>query len=79
MGASVVNALSSWLEVEVKDGTHIYKERYEKGNVVEQLKVIGDTDVTGTTVTFKPDPTIFTDTTRYDYDILLKRLREQAF
>ena len=79
VGASVVNALSSWLEVEVKDGTHIYKERYEKGNVVEQLKVIGDTDVTGTTVTFKPDPTIFTDTTRYDYDILLQRLREQAF
>lgn len=79
VGASVVNALSSWLEVEVKDGTHIYKERYEKGNVVEKLKVIGDTDVTGTTVTFKPDPTIFTDTTRYDYDILLQRLREQAF
>ncbi len=79
VGASVVNALSTWLEVEVKDGTHIYKERYEKGNVKEELKVIGDTDEKGTTVTFKPDPTIFTDTTRYDYDILLKRLREQAF
>ncbi len=79
VGASVVNALSSWLEVEVKDGTHIYKERYEKGVVKEPLKVIGDTTETGTTVYFKPDPTIFTDTTRYDYDTLLKRLREQSF
>ena len=79
VGASVVNALSSWLEVEVKDGTHIYKERYEKGVVANKLEVIGDTKETGTTVTFKPDPTIFTDTTRYDYDILLQRLREQSF
>jgi len=79
VGASVVNALSSWLEVEVKDGTHIYKERYEKGVVKEPLKIIGDTNETGTTVYFKPDPTIFTDTTRYDYDTLLKRLREQSF
>ena len=79
VGASVVNALSSWLEVEVKDGTHIYKQRYEKGNIVSDLEIIGDTNETGTCVTFKPDPTIFTDTTVYDYDILLKRLREQAF
>ncbi len=79
VGASVVNALSSWLEVEVKDGTHIYKERYEKGVVKEPLKIVGDTAETGTTVYFKPDPTIFTDTTRYDYDTLLKRLREQSF
>ncbi len=79
VGASVVNALSRWLEVEVKDGKHIYRERYEKGNVAKKLEVIGDTDETGTTVTFKPDPTIFTDTTRYDYDTLLQRLREQAF
>ena len=79
VGASVVNALSSWLEVEVSDGKHIYKERYEKGNVVNKLEIIGDTTETGTVVTFKPDPTIFTDTTRYDYDILLKRLREQSF
>ena len=79
VGASVVNALSCWLEVEVKDGKNIHKERYEKGNVVSKLEIIGDTTETGTTVTFKPDPTIFTDTTRYDYDILLKRLREQAF
>ena len=79
VGASVVNALSSWLEVEVKDGEHIYKQRYEKGNIVSDLEIIGDTNEKGTTVTFKPDPTIFTDTTVYDYDILLKRLREQAF
>ncbi len=79
VGASVVNALSSWLEVEVKDGTNIYKQRYEKGNIVTDLEVIGKCDETGTTVTFKPDPTIFTDTTTYDYDILLNRLREQAF
>ncbi len=79
VGASVVNALSSWLEVEVKDGTNIYKQRYEKGNIVTELEVIGKCDSTGTTVTFKPDPTIFTDTTTYDYDTLLNRLREQAF
>ena len=79
VGASVVNALSNWLEVEVKDGKNIYKQRYEKGNIVSDLEVIGKTSETGTTVTFKPDPTIFTDTTTYDYDILLNRLREQAF
>ncbi len=79
VGASVVNALSSWLEVEVKDGTNIYKQRYEKGNIITDLEIIGKSEETGTTVTFKPDPTIFTDTTTYDYDILLNRLREQAF
>ncbi len=79
VGASVVNALSNWLEVEVKDGKNIYKQRYEKGNIVTDLEVIGETTETGTTVTFKPDPSIFTDTTTYDYDILLNRLREQAF
>ena len=79
VGASVVNALSNWLEVEVRDGTNIYKQRYEKGTIVTDLEVIGTTTETGTTVTFKPDPTIFTDTTTYDYDILLNRLREQAF
>ncbi len=79
VGASVVNALSSWLEVEVSDGTNIYKQRYEKGNIVTELEIIGKTDKTGTVVTFKPDPTIFTDTTTYDYDILLNRLREQSF
>ncbi len=79
VGASVVNALSNWLEVEVRDGKNIYKQRYEKGNIVTDLEVIGETTETGTTVTFKPDPSIFTDTTTYDYDILLNRLREQAF
>ena len=79
VGASVVNALSSWLEVEVKDGSKIYKQRYEKGNTVTDLTVIGETTETGTTVTFKPDPNIFTDTTTYDYETLLTRLREQAF
>ena len=79
VGASVVNALSSWLEVEVSDGKNVYKQRYEKGNIVTDLEIIGTTDKTGTTVTFKPDPTIFTDTTTYDYDILLTRLREQSF
>ena len=79
VGASVVNALSSWLEVEVSDGKNIYKQRYEKGNIVTDLEVIGTTDKTGTVVTFKPDPTIFTDTTVYDYDTLLTRLREQSF
>ncbi|MBQ3548052.1 MAG: DNA topoisomerase (ATP-hydrolyzing) subunit B [Clostridia bacterium] len=79
VGASVVNALSNWLEVEVRDGKNVYKQRYEKGTIVTDLTIIGETDETGTTVTFKPDPTIFTDTTTYDYDILLNRLREQAF
>ena len=79
VGASVVNALSNWLEVEVKDGKNIYKQRYEKGVIVTDLQVIGTTNETGTTVTFKPDPTIFTDTTTYDYETLLNRLREQAF
>lgn len=79
VGASVVNALSSWLEVEVADGKHLYKQRYERGNAVDDLHIVGDTDKTGTIVTFKPDAEIFTDTTVYDYDILLTRLREQAF
>jgi len=67
------------LEVEVKDGKNIYKQRYEKGNIVSDLEIIGETDETGTTVTFKPDPTIFTDTTVFEYETLLTRLREQAF
>ena len=79
VGASVVNALSDWLEVEICDGKHKYFQRYEKGNVVTELKITGDTEKTGTRVTFKPDASIFTDTTRFDFDILLKRLREQAF
>ncbi len=79
VGASVVNALSEWLEVEVKDGSKIHKARFEKGVTVGDVEIIGETEETGTTVTFKPDPTIFTDTTVYDFKILLNRLREQAF
>lgn len=79
VGASVVNAISEWLEVEVRDGEHRHFQRFERGVPACDLKVIGDTDATGTTVTFKPDPLIFTDTTEYDYNTLLTRLREQAF
>ena len=79
VGASVVNALSQWLEVEVRDGSKIHRARFEKGVTVGDVEIIGDTNETGTTVTFKPDPEIFTDTTVFDYDILLTRLREQAF
>ena len=79
VGASVVNALSEYLEVVVRNGEHIYRQRYERGKTVTNLDIIGDTTETGTIVTFKPDPTLFTDTTVYDYDILAKRLQEQAF
>ena len=78
VGASVVNALSESLEVEISDGTHIHKQEYRRGEKQYNLKVIGDTDKTGTKVHFKPDAEIFEDTV-YDYDILLNRLREQAF
>lgn len=79
VGASVVNALSKWLVVTVKDGEHIYRQRYEYGKIATELEIIGDTAEKGTTVEFKPDEQIFTDTTVYNYDILLQRLREQAF
>ncbi len=79
VGSSVVNALSTWLEVEVRDGQHIYRQRFERGKPVYDLKVVGDTDKTGTTITFQADPEVFTDTTVYDYEVLLNRLREQAF
>ena len=80
VGASVVNALSQWLELTVCDGKEIHFQRFENGgHYDEEMKVIGTTDRTGTNVKFKADPTIFTETTVYDYDILLTRLREQAF
>ncbi len=79
VGSSVVNALSEWLEVEVSREGHTHHQRFEKGHTVTELTVIGDTDATGTTVRFKADPAIFTETTEYDYDTLQKRLREQAF
>jgi DNA gyrase subunit B len=78
VGSSVVNALSDWLEVEVSREGKVFKQRYERGNICYDLKVIGDTDKTGTKVTFKPDGTIF-DETIYDYDTLRIRLRETAF
>ena len=78
VGSSVVNALSEFTEVEVHKNGKIHHQRYERGPAVTELKVIGDTDRTGTKVTFKPDYKIF-ETLEFEYDILLKRLREQAF
>ena len=78
VGASVVNALSEWLELTVRDGKHIHFQRFERGNYSKPLEVIGDTTETGTSVMFKADGEIFEDT-HYDYEVLLKRLREQAF
>jgi DNA gyrase subunit B len=81
VGASVVNALSEWMEVYVKRDGHIYNQRYERGNVCYPLKVVGDCDTsdTGTKVVFLPDPQIFQETTVFEYDILKNRLREMAF
>ena len=78
VGASVVNALSEWLEVEVKNSGHIYRQKFERGKAVTDLEIIGDTDETGTRVTFKPDPEMFEDLV-YDYETLHTRLREEAF
>ena len=81
VGASVVNALSDWLEVSIFQEGKVYKQRYERGNVCYALKEVGTCDIekTGTTVVFKPDATIFTETTVYEFDILKQRLREMAF
>lgn len=80
VGASVVNALSSWLEVYVHRDGHIYHQRFENGGKpVKDLEVVGTCDDTGTTVVFKPDPTIFTETTVYDFETLNQRIRELAF
>ncbi len=80
VGASVVNALSNWLEVQVCRDGHIYQQRYERGKTMYPLKVVGDcpAEQTGTKVTFSPDGSIFEETV-YDYDILRQRLREMAF
>ena len=80
VGASVVNALSTWLEVEIFSEGKVYKQRYERGHVCYPLKVVGECPIekTGTKVTFLPDPTIFEETV-FDYDILKQRLREMAF
>lgn len=79
VGSSVVNALSEWFEVEVSQNGHIYKQRFERGDIVSELEVIGDTDETGTLIRFKADSEIFTETTVYEFDVLQRRLREQAF
>lgn len=79
VGASVVNALSEWLEVEVHKNGKIHHMKFARGAIVEPMTITGDTDITGTKVRFKPDPEMFTDTTTYDYDILHKRLQEEAF
>ena len=78
VGASVVNALSNWLEVEISRDGKIYKQRYERGHVSYKLKEIGKTDKVGTKVTFMPDDTIFDDVI-FDFDTLKRRLREMAF
>lgn len=80
VGASVVNALSDWLEVDIYKDGKIYNQRYERGKIMYDLKIVGDCekDKTGTKVVFKPDKTIFEET-EYDYSVLEKRLREMAF
>lgn len=78
VGASVVNALSDYLEVEVSRDGHVFYQRYEKGKTVTPVKIIGDTNTTGTTTTFKPDGTIFEELV-FDYDTLATRFREMAF
>ena len=79
VGASVVNALSEWLEVTICDGEKVYKQRYERGDIVTQLEVIGESTNKGTEVLFKADKEIFKETTEYEFEILERRLREQAF
>ena len=79
VGGSVVNALSEWMEVRVHKNGNIYEVKFARGNMTQEMTVIGTTDKTGTEVVFKPDPEMFTDTTVYDYDILHTRLREEAF
>ena len=79
VGSSVVNALSSWMEVEISRDGKIYAQRFERGVPVNDLTVIGDSDHDGTLVRFKADPEIFQETTEYEFEVLQKRLREQAF
>ena len=79
VGASVVNALSQWLEVRVYKDGNIYEMKFSRGQVTQPMKIIGQTDKTGTEVVFQPDPEMFTDTTEYDYETLHTRMREEAF
>ena len=78
VGASVVNAMSEWLVVHVHKNGKIYEMKFSRGNITQEMRIVGDTDRTGTTVRFKPDPEMFDDTI-YDYDTLHTRMREQAF
>ena len=78
VGASVVNALSEWLKVRVHKNGNIYEMKFARGNITQEMKIVGKTDKTGTEVTFQPDPEMF-DTTEYDYEILHTRMREKAF
>ena len=79
VGASVVNALSQWLEVRVYKDGNIYEMKFSRGQVTQPMQIIGQTDKTGTEVVFQPDPEMFTDTTEYDYETLHTRMREEAF
>lgn len=79
VGSSVVNALSEWFEIEVSRQGHVYHQRFERGDVVSELEIIGDTKETGTFIKFKADAEIFNETTVYEYEVLQRRLREQAF
>ena len=78
VGASVVNAMSEWLVVHVHKNGKIYEMKFSRGNITQEMRIVGETDRTGTTVRFKPDPEMFDDTV-YDYDTLHTRMREQAF
>ena len=78
VGASVVNALSEWLTVQVHKDGKIYEMKFSRGSITQEMQIVGETDHTGTTVTFKPDPEMF-DTLDYDYETLHTRMREQAF
>lgn len=79
VGSSVVNALSEWFEIEVSRQGHTYHQRFERGDIKTDLTVIADTEATGTFIKFKADPEVFTETTVYEYEVLERRLREQAF
>ena len=78
VGASVVNALSEWMQVRVYKNGKIHEMKFARGNITQEMTIVGNTDKTGTEVTFQPDPEMF-DTTVYDYDILHDRMREEAF
>ena len=79
VGSSVVNALSEWMEAEVSRDGHVHYQKFSRGNPVCDMKVIGDTQETGTLIRFKADPEIFTETVEYEFDVLERRLRESAF